>query len=269
MPSMTTLRALFISDAHLGTRGCQAELLIDFLRWHDAETIYLVGDIIDGWRLKRSWFWPQSHNEVMQILLEKLRNGTNIVYLPGNHDEFLRDYDNTEFGDIKICNTAIHVTATGERLLVIHGDQFDIVVRHARWLALMGDWAYEAALLVNTYFNRARRRLGFSYWSLSAWIKGRVKNAVTFIGAYEEAVSRAARERDADGVVCGHIHQAANHRRYGIRYLNCGDWVESCTALGEHQDGRFEIISWTELAERVESRPGRARYRVVGGSRSA
>ncbi len=242
------LRTLFLSDAHLGTRGCQAELLLDFLRSYEAETIFLVGDMIDGWRLKRGWYWPASHNEVVQVLLERARTGTRLVYLPGNHDEFLRDYDGLSFGGVEIRDTAVHEALDGSRLLVIHGDQFDVVVRHSRWLALLGDWAYGAALGVNTYLNLARRRLGFPYWSLSAWAKLKVKNAVSFIGRFEEALIREARERQADGVICGHIHHAVIHRQFGLRYMNCGDWVESCTALAEHPDGSWEIIHWAERA---------------------
>lgn len=243
-PPARHVRTLFISDVHLGTRGCQADLLLDFLRHHDAETIYLVGDVVDGWRLRRNWHWPQTHNDVAQKLLRKARKGARLVYLPGNHDEFLRDYLGTHFGGIEVRATDIHTTADGRRLLVIHGDQFDVVVRHAAWLAHLGDWAYAAALAVNTYANMARRRFGFSYWSLSAWAKLKVKNAVNFIGAFEEALAREARENEVDGVICGHIHYAAMHNDFGISYYNCGDWVESCTALVEHHDGRFEIIRW-------------------------
>jgi UDP-2,3-diacylglucosamine pyrophosphatase LpxH len=247
-PPARRLRALFISDVHLGARGCQAELLTHFLHCHDAETIYLVGDIVDGWRLKRSWFWPPSHNDVAQLLLHKARRGARVVYIPGNHDEFMRDYLGTHFGGIDVRNRATHRTADGRRLLVIHGDEFDVVVRHARWLAFLGDWAYATALFLNTYVNMVRRKLGFSYWSLSAWAKLKVKNAVNFIGAFEEALAREAREAGVDGVVCGHIHFAAMHGDFGIAYYNCGDWVESCTALVEHPDGRFEIIRWADAA---------------------
>ena len=245
-PAVRHVRALFISDVHLGTRGCQAELLLDFLRGHEADTIYLVGDIIDGWRLKRAWHWPQSHNDVAQKLLRKARKGSRVVYLPGNHDEFMRDYLDTHVGGIEVRGSEVHTTANGRKLLVIHGDQFDVVVRHARWLAFLGDWAYSLALSVNTYVNMVRRRLGFSYWSLSAWAKLKVKNAVNFIGAFEEALAREARESEADGVICGHIHYPAMHADFGIDYYNCGDWVESCTALVEHRDGRFEIVRWAD-----------------------
>ncbi|WP_026379619.1 UDP-2,3-diacylglucosamine diphosphatase [Afifella pfennigii] len=252
-------RTLFLSDVHLGTRGCQAELLLDFLREHDAETIYLVGDIVDGWRLRRNWHWPQMHNDVVQKLLRKARKGAKLIYVPGNHDEFLRDYLGSHFGGIEVLETAIHEAADGRRFLVIHGDQFDVVVRHARWLAFLGDWAYVTALGANTYVNLVRRRLGFSYWSLSAWAKLRVKNAVNFIGAFEQALAAEAERQGTDGVICGHIHHAAQRQQGGIRYINCGDWVESCTAVAEHHDGRMEIIRWAELGGRMaENEPQHA-----------
>ncbi len=241
-------RALFLSDVHLGTRGCQSELLLDFLRVHDAETIYLVGDIVDGWRLRRAWYWPQSHNDVVQKLLRKGRKGARIVYIPGNHDEFLRDYIGSHFGGVEVIDSAIHTSADGRRFLVIHGDQFDVVVRHAKWLAFLGDWAYTAALATNTWVNVVRRRLGLTYWSLSAWAKLKVKNAVNFIGKFEEALATEARRLGVDGVICGHIHHATMHDRFGIGYINTGDWVESCTAIVETHDGRFELIRWTSNA---------------------
>lgn len=249
------VRTLFLSDLHLGTRGCQAERLLTFLRRHDADTIYLVGDIVDGWRLKRTWHWPQSHNDVVQKLLRKVRKGSRLVYLPGNHDEFLRGYAGFAFGDVEIVDRALHRAADDRAYLVLHGDQFDVVVRHAPWLALLGDWAYEAALLVSTHLNVVRRRLGFEYWSLSAWAKGRVKSAVNYIGRFEDVLAREARREGADGVVCGHIHHAAMRDLDGITYVNTGDWVESCTAVVEHGDGRFEIVHWTDEAARSFSEP--------------
>ncbi len=245
-PDARRFRALFISDIHLGTKGCQAELLLDFLRVHEADVIYLVGDIIDGWRLKQSWYWPQTHNDVVQKILRKGRKGSRIVYIPGNHDEFLRSYYGTHFGGIDVVETAIHETADGRRYLLIHGDVFDMVVRHAKWLALLGDWAYETALVVNTYVNLVRRKLGFSYWSLSAWAKLKVKNAVNFIGQFETTLSAEAHKHGVDGVICGHIHHAAMHDMNGVSYVNVGDWVESCTAVVEHDDGRLELIRWTQ-----------------------
>jgi UDP-2,3-diacylglucosamine pyrophosphatase LpxH len=237
-------RSLFISDLHLGTKGAQAEALLEFLREHDAETIYLVGDIIDGWRLRSSWYWPQTHNDVIQKLLRKARKGTRIVYVPGNHDEFLREFCGLHFGEIEIAETTIHDAADGRRYLILHGDAFDLVVRHARWLAFLGDWAYVAALAISTRITIVRRRLGFTYWSLSAWAKARVKNAVNFIGRFEETLAAEAKRHGVDGVICGHIHSAAMRDFGGFTYINTGDWVESCTAVVEHRDGRMEIIRW-------------------------
>lgn len=237
-------RTLFISDVHLGTRGCRADMLLDFLRENDADVIYLVGDIVDGWRLKQTWYWPQTHNDVVQKLLRKARKGCRVVYIPGNHDEFLRKYYGQHFGGVEVMETAIHEAADGKRFLVIHGDFFDMVVRHAKWLALLGDWAYETALLLNRYLNAVRRSLGLSYWSLSAWAKLRVKNAVNFIGRFEETLSAEARKHQVDGVICGHIHHAAISQINGVIYVNTGDWVESCTAIAEHPDGRLELIRW-------------------------
>ena len=248
-PDARRFRTLFLSDIHLGSRGCQAELLLDFMRFHDADTIYLVGDILDGWRLKKRWHWPQSHNDVVQKLLRKGRKGTRIVYLPGNHDEFLRDYLGLRMGGIEIEDTAVHEAADDKRYLVIHGDQYDVVVKHARWLAFLGDWAYNLALLTNTYVNLVRRRLGFDYWSLSAWAKNKVKNAVSFIGQYEETLSVEAGKASVDGVICGHIHHATMRDVSDIRYVNTGDWVESCTAVAEHRDGQLELIKWTRLSD--------------------
>ncbi|HZH12278.1 MAG TPA: UDP-2,3-diacylglucosamine diphosphatase [Microvirga sp.] len=248
------VRTMFLSDLHLGTKGCQAGALLDFLKLYDAETIYLVGDIVDGWRLKSGWYWPQSHNDVVQKLLRKVRKGSSLIYVPGNHDEFLRDYVGISLGGIELAEHAIHETADGKRYLVIHGDQFDLVVRHARWLALLGDGAYTAALFINTYLNIIRRKLGLTYWSLSAWAKLKVKNAVNFISRFEELLASEARRQDVDGVICGHIHHAAMHENFGVAYVNTGDWVESCTVVVEHWDGRLELIRWTEIDR--QSLPG-------------
>jgi UDP-2,3-diacylglucosamine pyrophosphatase LpxH len=239
-------RSLFISDVHLGARGSQAEKLLDFLRWHEADTIYLVGDIVDGWALRSGWYWPQSHNDVVQKLLRQARKGVNIVYVPGNHDEFLRDYYGTHFGGIVVSETAIHVGPDGRRYLVIHGDHFDLVVTQARWLALLGGKAYDWAIVANRMFNALRRRFGFPYWSLSQWLKLKVKNAVNYIGDFEKALVAEAERHGVQGVICGHIHHAAIHEEFGVRYLNCGDWVESCTAIAEHADGGFEILTWSD-----------------------
>ena len=238
------VRTLFLSDVHLGARGCQADKLLDFLRHYEADTIYLVGGIIDGWQLRAGWYWPQTHNDVVQKLLRQARKGARMLYIPGNHDEFLRDYYGTHFGGIEVLEDAIHVSADGKRYLVIHGDLFDVIIRHARWLALLGDSAYDLAIWLNTYFNAIRRGLGLTYWSLSQWAKLKVKNAVNFIGEYETTLAAEARRRGVDGVICGHIHHAVIRSEAGLSYINCGDWVESCTAVVEDFDGRFEIVKW-------------------------
>lgn len=245
-------RSIFISDVHLGTKGCNARMLLDFLKYNDADNIYLVGDIIDGWRLKSSWYWEQAHNDVVQKLLRKVRKGTRVVLLPGNHDEFLRDFTGLSFGGISIEPDWVHETAEGKRYLVIHGDLFDGVVRHAKWLALLGDRAYRLALELNRLFNVVRRKIGLPYWSLSAYLKHKVKNAVEFMSNFEEAVSAEARRRGVDGVICGHIHHAAMRDMDGIHYVNDGDWVESCTALVEDERGRFEIVHWADVYEAAQ-----------------
>ena len=248
-------RTLFISDVHLGARGSQADRLLDFLRSHDADTIYLVGDIVDGWALRSNWYWPQSHNDFVQKLLRKARKGAKIIYVPGNHDEFLRNYYGTHFGGIDVVENTIHTGVDGRRYLVIHGDIFDLVVQNARWLAHLGDKAYDFAIQMNRFVNMFRRWFGVPYWSLSQWAKLKVKNAVNYIGAFEATLAAEARRHGADGVICGHIHYAIIRDEHGVRYMNCGDWVESCTALVEHEDGRFEIITWTDPLRRVAPIP--------------
>jgi UDP-2,3-diacylglucosamine pyrophosphatase LpxH len=243
----TAFRSVFISDVHLGTRGCQAELLLDFIRHMECETLYLVGDIIDGWKLKGGWHWPQAHNDVVQKILRLARKGVTVIYVPGNHDEVARDYCGVHFGGVIIARDAIHETADGRRFLVTHGDEFDGVVQHAKWLAFLGDWSYRTVLMLNTWFNLVRRKLGFGYWSLSAYLKVKVKNALQFIENFEAAVAEEARRRGVDGVICGHIHKAEMRDIDGVTYINDGDWVESCTALVEHPDGRLEILEWAKL----------------------
>lgn len=245
--SPNTYRTLWISDVHMGTRGCKANHLVDFLRHHSADTIYLVGDIVDGWRLRKSWYWPQSHNDLVQKLLRLARKGKHLVFIPGNHDELFRDYLGLVLGGITIQSEVVHVTADGKRLLVVHGDEFDAVVLYSKWLAKLGASIYDLLILLNHGFNGLRRRLGFPYWSLSAFIKLKVKNAVAFMERYEQTFLREARKRQVDGVVCGHIHKAELREQDGILYCNTGDWVESCTALVEHFDGRLEILTWTEI----------------------
>ncbi len=242
-------RTLFLSDFHLGTRGCQVRPLLNFLQSTEAETIYLVGDIIDGWRLQARWYWPETHNDVLRCLMNKARRGTRLVYVPGNHDEFARVYSGGQSGDLEFADEMIHEAADGKRYLVLHGDCFDPVQTKARWLAFLGDNAYVTALGINIALNRVGRSLGLPYWSFSNWAKMRVKGIVNFIGHYEEAVVASAREHNVDGVICGHIHRAALHGDFGMTYVNCGDWVESCTAVAEHFDGRLEMLRSVDVSE--------------------
>ena len=243
-PQQLRFRTLWISDLHLGTPGCQAGALLDFLKRTECETLFLVGDIIDGWQLRRQWYWPQAHNDVVQKLLRKARKGTRVIFIPGNHDEFARRYLNHNFGGIDVAEEWIHETADGRKLWVTHGDLFDGVVQCAKWLAHLGDSLYEFTLRLNRHLNSMRARLGLPYWSLSKYLKLKVKRAVSYVGDFEAAVAREARRRGAQGVVCGHIHHAELRLIDGIVYANDGDWVESLTALAEHADGRLEIIDW-------------------------
>lgn len=252
-------RTIWISDIHLGTRGCNATLLVDFLRSVECQTLYLVGDIVDGWRLKKGWYWPAEHNEVVRRILKMANRGTRVVFIAGNHDEILRDYAGLTFGGVELLLEATHVTADGRRLLVTHGDSFDGVVLYARWLAFLGDKAYGLLLRTNIAFNMVRRRLKMPYWSLSAYMKKRVKNAVQFVCKYEEAVAQEAINRGLDGVVCGHIHCAEIREFGGITYYNDGDWVESCTALVEDFRGAISIVDWA-----AESRKPQAAATVEG-----
>ncbi|CAM5622871.1 UDP-2,3-diacylglucosamine diphosphatase [Mesorhizobium sp. UC22_110] len=246
-------RSIFISDVHLGSKAAKAEFLIDFLRHHDADTIFLVGDIVDGWRLRRSWHWPQAHNDVVQKLLRKARKGSSITYIAGNHDEFARQFQGVHFGGIVVADRAIHETADGRRMLVIHGDQFDTVVHNARWLAYFGDYAYDAAMLINRGVSRFRKVFGMPYWSFSSWAKVKVKKAVNFIGSFQNVLTEEARRSEVDGVICGHIHHAAIETVDSVQYINTGDWVESCTAVVEHFDGRFEILHWAHVMPEAPS----------------
>ena len=248
-------RTIWISDVHLGTKGCNAELLIDFLDHTDSDTMYLVGDIIDGWRLKKKFYWPAAHNDIVWRILKRARRGTRIVYIPGNHDEMFRQFTGLDFGGVEIRRAAFHDTADGRRLMVLHGDEFDAVMLAHRWLAFVGDALYHLMMGLNNWVNAARRGLGLPYWSLSKMAKHKVKNAVEFIGRYEQVVAKAAGERGVDGVVCGHIHTAEfrefTHHGRRIEYWNDGDWVEGCNALVEHFDGQMEILHWpVEVAMR-------------------
>ncbi len=253
------VRTVWISDLHLGTPGCQAKALLDFLRAVNCTTLYLVGDIIDGWQLRRTWFWPQAHNDVVQKVLRLARKGTRVVFVPGNHDEFARRYVEHNFGGVEVEEDCVHVTADGRRLWITHGDRFDGVIQNAKWLAHVGDTAYELSLDVNRWFNRLRARMGLRYWSLSRYLKLKVKRAVSYIGDFEAAVAREARRRGVHGVVCGHIHHAEMRDIDGVLYCNDGDWVESLTALVEHHDGRLEIIDWSDRSLDAPQEPARHR----------
>jgi UDP-2,3-diacylglucosamine pyrophosphatase LpxH len=244
-------RTIWISDVHLGTRGCAAAMLIDFLDSVDSETMYLVGDIIDGWRLKKKFYWPTAHNDIIWRILKRSKRGTRMIYIPGNHDEMFRQFSGLSFGGVEIKRKAIHQTADGRRLLVMHGDEFDAVMLAHRWLAFVGDAAYEMLMRCNHIVNRVRNWFDLPYWSLSKHAKHKVKNAVAFIGRFEEIVAHEAGARGVDGVVCGHIHNAELRDIQGIEYYNDGDWVEGCTALVEHFDGRMEVLHWAdEIAKR-------------------
>ncbi len=239
------VRSIFLSDIHLGTRGCQADALLDFLREHDSEHLFLVGDIIDFWSMKRSIQWTPTQNTVVQKVLRRARHGEKVIFIPGNHDEALREYDNTLFGDILIANEWVHTTADGRRFLLVHGDVFDQVTRYHRWVAVLGDIAYDFLVRVNAWLSLLRRTLRISgYWSLAGYAKRKIKSAVNFIYDFEDSVIHAVRERGLDGVICGHIHSAALKEVDDLVYINCGDWVDSCTAIVEHTDGRLELVEW-------------------------
>ena len=244
-------RTIWISDVHLGTRGCNAAMLSDFLDHVDSDTMYLVGDIIDGWQLKKRFYWPAAHNDIVWRVLKRAKRGTKIVYIPGNHDEVFRQFTGLDFGGVQIRRQAIHETADGRRLLVLHGDEFDAITLSHRWLAHLGDAAYHFMMMLNRWVNAYRRAFNLPYWSLSKYAKQKVKNAVEFISQFEEIVAREAGSRGVDGVIAGHIHTAEMRQIDGIEYYNDGDWVEGCTALVEHYDGRMEILHWAdEMAAR-------------------
>ena len=242
-------RTIWISDVHLGTAGCKAGHLVDFLKHNSCENLYLVGDIIDGWKLKSGWFWPQEHTNVVRKVLTQAKRGTNVYYVTGNHDEFLRKFVGyeLEIGNIRLVNEHIHETADGRKLLVVHGDFFDVITRYHRWIALAGDAVYEGTMRFNYWFNRVRARAGMGYWSLSAFAKQHVKTAVNIVSTFEASLAHECKRRELDGVICGHIHHADVREIDGVTYYNCGDWVESCTALAEDFNGRISIIRWVEL----------------------
>jgi UDP-2,3-diacylglucosamine pyrophosphatase LpxH len=243
------LRSVFISDIHLGFKGCSAHYLLDFLRRVECEQLYLVGDIIDLWALERNFFWPQAHNDVIRTLLGKAKHGTRVIYIPGNHDRVFRDYDGWVLGNVEVRREAIHETADRRRFLVLHGDEFDSVIRASPLLESLGNRAYATVLRLNRYVNAVRQRFGYPYWSLAAFLKHRVKNAVKYVANFERAVACEARERGVDGIICGHIHRAEILDIGGVTYCNDGDWVESCTTLIEDFQGRLSLLRWTESVE--------------------
>lgn len=238
---MQRIRSIFISDVHLGCRYTHADSLLAFLKNHQPQYLYIVGDFIDGWRLRKGWYWNDTYTFLFKRIVDLMKRGTRVFYTPGNHDEFLRDFIEN-LGSVQLADEFIHVTADQRRLLVTHGDKFDACVLHARWLAHLGDAGYNLLLGINIVFNALRRRLGLGYWSLSQYIKGRVKQATCYIGNFEECVTRYAAERGCEGIVCGHIHTPKILERNGIAYYNTGDWVESCTALVEYADGSLELL---------------------------
>ncbi len=252
---VTRVRAIFISDIHLGTPGCKAEHLLDFLRYHESDCLYLIGDILDGWAMRSRFYWHQTHNDVIQKVLRRARKGTRVVYVPGNHDELARQFCGLHFGDVAICEDAVHTLLDGRRLWVVHGDLADGVIRHAKWLAHLGDALYDWLLWVNRHLNALRARLGFGYWSLSQYLKHQVKNAVSFISDFEHVLVRETKRRGYDGVVCGHIHKAQIHMIDGVLYCNDGDWVESLTAIVETLEGQLKIVTWDSILAPGEAVP--------------
>jgi len=259
------VRSIFLSDIHLGTRACQAGRLLSFLRQYDSERLYLVGDIIDFWAMSRGIYWSRQQNTFIQKVLKRARHGTQVIFVPGNHDEALREYVGTSFGDIQLVQEHVHVAADGKRYAVLHGDEFDQVTRHHRWVAILGDVSYNLLVRLNTWLSLVRRTLGISgYWSLAGYAKRKVKGAVSFIYDFEDSVMRAVRDRGLDGVICGHIHSAELRDIDGLTYMNCGDWVDSCTAIVEHHDGRMELINWIGEAADAEEDPSELALEAAG-----
>jgi UDP-2,3-diacylglucosamine pyrophosphatase LpxH len=266
---MLRVRSIFLSDIHLGTRACQAERLLDFLREYESDYLFLVGDIVDLWAMSRGVYWSQAQNTVVQKVLKRARHGTQVYLIPGNHDEALREYVDTSFGDILLVSRHVHAAADGKRYLLLHGDEFDQVTRYHRWVAVLGDIAYNLLVRVNLALSLVRRTLGRAgYWSLAGYAKQRVKTAVSFICNFEEAVAHNVRQLGLDGVICGHIHSAAIRPLDGIVYVNCGDWVDSCTAIVEHHDGRLELIDWRDGGPWARD-PGARERDEAGAARQA
>lgn len=239
-------RTIWISDLHLGSTQCQADVLLDFLKYNDSEKLYLVGDIIDFWALSKKMYWPCDHNTIIQKLLRKARHGTQIIYVPGNHDDNIREYDNHVFGDITVKNSDVHTTAAGKRFLIVHGDEYDSIARYHEWIARLGSKGYDVLLEINRYLRLLRRMFGIpqSQFSLAAYVKYKVKNIVQFISDYEENIVNTLRHEGVDGVICGHIHHAEIKDISGFLYVNTGDFVESCSAIVEHSDGSLEQVKW-------------------------
>jgi UDP-2,3-diacylglucosamine pyrophosphatase LpxH len=249
-----TYRSIFISDVHLGTKDCKAEALNNFLKHNTCDNLYLVGDIIDAWKIKQNkWRWKQSHTNVVRRILGHAKRDTRVVYVLGNHDEFLRPYlqYNLNFGMVEMHNQIEHIGADGKHYLVIHGDLFDGITRLAPWLNFLGDRAYEFILSVNNRVNWILHRMGVGYFSLSRFLKHKVKKAVDFIFEFEKTLAAYCKKRGYDGVICGHIHHAEIKDIDGIKYMNDGDWVESLTALVEHHNGQWEIVTWTQETDNV------------------
>jgi UDP-2,3-diacylglucosamine pyrophosphatase LpxH len=239
-------RSIWISDVHLGYKGCKAEYLLDFLRTTETEYLYLVGDIIDLWSMKRIMYWPQDHNNVIRTILGKAKHGTKVIYIPGNHDEQFREYSGMVFGNLEIHEEYEHTTADGRRILMLHGDKFDAIMKCSRLAEFVGSLGYDLLLYSHRMFDRIRRRLGFPFWSLAKFIKFRVRNAVKHIRKFETIVAHDAKRRGADGVICGHIHHADIRYIDGVLYCNDGDWIENCTALVERHDGTIELLHWSD-----------------------
>lgn len=246
------VRSVWISDVHLGFKGCQAEALLDFLHSVEAEYLFLVGDIVDFWSLNKTTFWPQQHTNVIRSILGKAKHGTKVIYIPGNHDAVMREYAGLKFGNVEVHLDYVHTTATNKKLLVLHGDEFDTIVKHSQTIAKLGSWAYERLLQINHYVNFFRRIFNRGHWSLAKYLKLKVKNAVSYIGSFESALASLAKERQVDGVICGHIHHAEVRYIDSILYCNDGDWVESCSSIVEHADGKIELIHWTSESKYSE-----------------
>lgn len=248
------VRTAWISDMHLGTRGAQSTALLDFLRDYDFETLYIVGDLIDIWQLRRSRYWPQQHNDVIQKILRKARKGARVIYIPGNHDEMVSEFLGV-YGNITIQKNAFHRLADGRRMLVIHGHELDAVVQNVKWLAFAGDVGYQFLLSLNPAINFVRRRFGLGYWSLSAYAKKRVKDAVGFISRFEEEIAHYGKQFEVDAVLCGHIHSVAVRQIGNITYYNCGDWVETCSALVEDFSGEIIVVRYRPQKQSTQSEP--------------